>query len=142
MQPPPFFSVYAITRMTSYGEQMDHEDDGGTSDLSTSASDPEGDITETATAAAATSNNHEISKQVMHEDNTAFQALPLKDEPIDSDPPSDPEQKTQPPTIGVVPVAMQMQMKMPLLMPMPVNTTRRSSTKDRHTKVKGRDRRI
>ncbi|MBA0611529.1 hypothetical protein Godav_012209 [Gossypium davidsonii] len=75
---------------------MDLDDDGGTSDLSTSAGEPN----------AATDKICE---------NSAFQIMPFKEEPIDSHPP---------PPIGVVPVSMR-----------PLPTVKRSSTKDRHTKL-------
>ncbi|RDX65738.1 Transcription factor TCP9, partial [Mucuna pruriens] len=85
--------------------EMDQDDEGGTTDLSTS--DAEKDPTQTT-------NLNGVSK---HRHTKGFQVFPMKEEPTDSDPD-------------------------PVAMPVPVKAPRRSSTKDRHTKVEGRGRRI
>ncbi|KAH8521856.1 hypothetical protein H0E87_002769 [Populus deltoides] len=98
--------------MASFQEHgMDPDDEGGTSDLSTSAGGPE----DNRNSSSISSNG--CLKISTIDETEAFQVMPLKEEPFDPDPSSDPDQRTNP--MGVVPLAMQMQTPMPISMPLP-----------------------
>ncbi|KAL3609981.1 hypothetical protein D5086_001001 [Populus alba] len=73
---------------------MDPDDEGGTSDLSTSAGDPE----DNRNSSSISSNG--CLKISTIDETEAFQVMPLKEEPFDSDPSSDPDQRTNPVATG------------------------------------------